>query len=146
MLIQKIKDQLLDARKSRNELVKNVLSVVLGDIQSQESRPGQKELTDQQIEKIIQKLIKANMETMEASIKLGSDCEKLNSENKILKDLLPRACTREEIVAFLNDHKEIIKSASSDGQATGVTIKLLFAIEGSKDGKLVAEIVKEIRS
>ena len=147
-LVQKIEEKLLEARKSKNELAKNILSVALGDIQTQEARAGQKEMVDQQAEKIVQKIIKSNNETMEAAAKSGLQevLKKLGTENEILIALLPKDCNREELAVFLNGHRVDIKAAKSDGQATGVAMKLLSSLEGSKDGKVVADIVKEMRS
>ena len=154
-LVDKIKKKLLEARKAKNEFAKNVLSVVLGDIQVQEGRAVQKgEITEGQAEKIVQKLIKSNQETMTAIrevLSKGFDAEKasqfgkLETENEILAKLLPKACTREEIKDFLLFVLDKVKEPRSDGQATGIAMKLLAALEGSKDGKLVAEIVKELR-
>ena len=162
---------MLEARKSKNELAKNVLSVALGDIQVQEGRAAQKgEVTDGQAEKIIQKLIKSNQETMDAwnsrkgqvvtiggYVELGSDGARyaaLKLENEILTKLLPKTCTKEEIKDFLVNvgtfwpvrFIDKLKEAKSNGQATGLAMKELASLEGSKDGKVVAEIVKELRS
>ena len=151
-LVEIIKMQLLEARKAKNEIAKNILSVALGDIQTQAGRAGQKgEITEQQAEKIIQKLIKSNQETLLAMVKAESagatlPVEKLQKENEILKTLLPKACSREEIKNHLIIVADKLKEAKSDGQATGLAMKELASLEGSKDGKIVAEVVKEIRS
>jgi uncharacterized protein YqeY len=161
-LIETIKEKLLEARKTKNERAKSVLSVVLGDIQSQQGRSGQKgEITDQQAEKIVQKLIKSNQETMEAMTKdVGSQNYSgfvipphktssyiiLTEENEILQALLPKACTKEEIKSYLISIYDKIIESKSDGQAIGVAMKFLATLEGSKDGKIVTEIVKEIRN
>ena len=159
-LVETIKVQLLEARKAKNELAKGVLSVVLGDIQTLEGSKSQKgDVTEGQAEKIVQKMINSNEETMseirkmlakeprplfdpEVAAKFG----KLESENEILAKLLPKACSREEMKNHLIPLVEQLKAAKSDGQATGVAMKLLAGLEGSKDGKIVGEIVKELRN
>lgn len=141
-LIEKIKEQLLEARKAKNELAKNVLSVALGDIQTQQGKAAQNgAMTEQQCERIVQKMINSNQETMDAMTK------KLRMENEILAALLPKTLSRLEMKNYLFSWAmEQIKAAKSDGQATGVAMKALASLEGSKDGKLVAEIVKELRA
>lgn len=161
MIVQTLKTQLLEARKAKNELAKGVLSVVLGDIQTLEGSKSQSgPVTEGQAEKIIQKMIKSNQETMseirkmlakeprplfdpEVAAKFGKPWEEGPQEFRFQ---IP-TCTKEEMKAclmFSAAFEDVLK-AKSDGQATGVAMKALASLEGSKDGKIVMEIVKELR-
>lgn len=142
-LVEKLQAKLLEARKSHDDVAKNVLSVALGDIQTQGARQ-KGDLTDQQGEKVVQKLIKSNQETMAVADETRRAI--LQREVDILTALLPQACSREQITAHLSTVVADLKAAKSDGQATGVAMKALASLPGSKDGKLVAEIVKELRA
>ena len=98
-LVETIKEKLLAARKNRDELAKNVLSVVLGDIQIQQGRFAQKgAVTEEQAEKIVEKLIKSNEETMHC-FPNDTSIVKLETENAILTALLPIKATEDEIRA-----------------------------------------------
>lgn len=149
-LITQIEEEFLLARKSKDSLAKNILSVVIGEIQNQQSRTGQRgEVTDAQVVKIMQKLIKANEETIQAAaggFTLPEHINFLVAENALLQRLLPKECTREEILAYLVTFAEGIQSASGDGPATGIAMKALAGLPGAKDGKLVAAVVKEMRA
>jgi uncharacterized protein YqeY len=153
-LVDTIKEQLLQARKDRDEIAKNVLSCVLGEIQSQQARAGQRdEITDAQAAKIVQKVIEANNVTIAAKRSMAETPEmfeltsqKLRLENVVLARLLPHNCTREEIAAMLGHVIDKLRSASGDGPAIGIAMKALAQFPGLKDGKLVAEVVKELRA
>lgn len=147
-IVEKLKARLLEARKAKDELAKGILSVALGDIQTQSSRAGQKgEMTEQQAEKIVQKLIKSNQETIKSANLLATTIlvSQLENEITILTALMPKALSKEEMLIYLSPFVTAIKEAKSDGQATGLAMKQLASIEGTKDGKIVAEIVKELR-
>ena len=159
-LVETIKTKLLEARIAQGKKVlgadidRNLWTVVLGEIQTLEGSKAQNgPVTDGQILKIVQKMIASNEETISAYKKqaetplmsnLGT--EKLRRENEILARLLPKACSREEMKDHLLTIVDQLKAAKSDGQATGVAMKALAGLEGSKDGKIVGEIVKELRS
>jgi uncharacterized protein YqeY len=70
----------------------------------------------------------------------------LQAENEILAALLPKTCSKEEIKAHLVQCDFKTKALSmKDGPAVGLAMKELLSLEGSKDGKVVTEIVKELR-
>jgi len=139
-LTETIKEKLLQARKDRDAATAAVLSVALSEIQLQQGRSAQNgPVTDAQAVKIIQKIISGNEETMAAMTK------KLRAENTLLSCLLPQTCSRAAIQLHLVTFAEGIQSAANDGIATGIAMKALASCPGLKDGKLVAEIVREMR-
>jgi len=143
-LLQTIKQQVLEAMKAKDTVAKDVLRVAQGDIELAQTRSG-KDLTDDEAQKIVRKLIKSNQETLAANP--GEPAvEKLIKEIAILEALLPRTLGVEEILVALQPVQDDIKAAGNDGQATGVAMKHLKPQGLAVEGKDVSEAVKQIRS
>ena len=143
-LLQTIKQQVIEAMKAKDALAKDVLRVAQGDIELAQTRTG-KDLSDEEAQKIVRKLIKSNQETLAANTDAAT-AEKLNREIVILEALLPRTLGVDEIVAALAPVEAGIKAAGNDGQATGVAMKHLKPQGLAVEGKDVSAAVKQIRS
>ena len=156
-LVESIRSQLTAAMKERNEIKKGILRVILGDLSTLESRSG-KPPTDEEVKKVIKKLIEGNTETMSHLEKaatfaippISDTWQKLKEENVILNSFLPKNLPKEEIKDFLNLSSSPIvfeiQGAKSDGQATGLAMKFFKDFDVNIDGKDVSAIVKELRS
>jgi len=143
-LLQTIKQQVVEAMKAKDTVAKDVLRVAQGDIELAQTRSG-KDLTDDEAQKIVRKLIKSNQETLAANP--GEPAvEKLIKEIAILEALLPRTLGVEEILVALQPVQDDIKAAGNDGQATGVAMKHLKSQGLAVEGKDVSEAVKQLRS
>ena len=163
---KEIKEMIIDAVKQKDNLKRDILKVLLGEIQTLESRQGS--ITKDQIISIIRKLIDSNRLTINAYVDpqppcsnmnyeelantdhLNEECQKLIKEIIILKELLPVQWEEEEICEFVtnNDDDQLLQAileADSDGKATGLLMKAIKAAGGSVDGKLVATIAKMLR-
>jgi uncharacterized protein YqeY len=143
-LFDTIRAQILSATKAKDEVCKNILKVVLGEIHTMESRTGIK-LKDEEIHKVIKKTVEGIDETLKY-VKEGENYNKLVAEKQILSNLLPQYLSKEAVLAVLNEIVIDLKAAKSDGQATGVAMKLIKEKKLSVDGKVVSEAVKEIRT
>lgn len=139
MLMTTMKSDLITSMKEKNEVKKNILRVVLGEVSTLESRSEEK-LTEEQISKVIRKIIQANEETL----RYGAS-EKLESENKILNSLLPKTLCVSEIRQELVGIPEI-KEAKSEGQAVGIAIKYLKGKQLTVLGEDVKSVVLELRN
>ena len=138
MLEQLIREKVKTALLEKDEASKNILRVVLGEIDVLKGR-GQT-VEDEQVHKILRKLIASNEETIKA-MTVG-----LRRENEILDGFLPQLLTKEEIKNHLNSVATEIMSAKSDGQATGVAVGVFKKAGLAVDGSDVSEIVKKMRS
>lgn len=136
----KIKEQIVIATKAKKEHTKNVLKVVLGDIDMQEVR-NKNDLTDGEIIKIVRKTLQG----VEEMLSYKSGDIGLEEEKAVLSSLLPKQLSKEDVLAALGSKVEEIKSAKSDGQATGLAMKHFKESKLSVDGTLVAEVIKDIR-
>ena len=90
-LQEKIKTDLKEAIKSKHEDKKNTIRVILGEF----GRSDKKELSDDQVIKILQKLIKSEKEVLEAK------GEARSAFIEIIETYLPRMATDEEIAAWI---------------------------------------------
>ena len=140
-LLDTIQAQFLEARKAKDELTKNVLSVILGEVQVQQGRSAQNgAVTDTQIEKIIEKVIASNQETIDVMTK------KLRTENALLTALLPVPCTEKDIRDVLAPLAGNIRAANNEGQAKGIAFKAIKASGLKADSDLVTKIAMEYRA
>ena len=144
MLAAQIKQQMFAAMKAKNTVEKEILKVVLGEIDTANSRRDD-DISDEDIHKILRKLVKSNGETM----KLSEDAAQkavLQQENDVLNAYLPKTLDTAAIVAALISVADDIKAAGNDGQATGIAMKLLKSTGAAVGGKDVAQAVKQMRS
>ena len=143
-MIEKLKTLVMWSMKNKDNLKRDVLRVVLGDMQTLESRQG-KISTDECV-KIIKKLI----ENLNDSIKLISEdiekVDKMHKEVDILQGLLPKELSREEIKNALSSEKEKIIVGDNDGKAIGLAMGYFKSKQIVVNGKEVAEVVKEMRN
>lgn len=146
-IVEKMKADLKQAMKDKDEARKNILRIILGDVATAENRKGQQEpLSDEQAAKIIQKVIGSNDEVLGHLNKDDNRHACLLIENKILAEYLPKSMTEKEVFEALSGATEQLKSAKGDGPATGIAMGMLKKTGKAVDGALVAKVVKIIRS
>ncbi len=143
MLLDEIKAQMFRAIKAGRIIEKEILRVAVGEITTEAAREGRKG-DDDEARAIIKKLVKSNDESLAS----GPDPERraaLEEETRILSAFLPKVLGPDEIVLLLDAVKDAIRSAASEGQATGVAMKHLKSAGASVNGKDVAVAVKRVR-
>jgi uncharacterized protein len=139
MLIDDVKAAMFAAMKAGNVLEKEVLRTALGDATATGEKPD-----DPQMVAVLKKLVKSNEETLAAVADQGAK-EKLTQELTILRRFLPSTLSVEQIQAVLAPVAEAIKSASGEGPATGIAMKLLKSQSAAVEGKDVSAAVRRIR-
>lgn len=152
--VNKVKVRLLNARKARDQNQVSILSTVLGEIDTMAMKKGQeKPLSEEQCYKIVRKIIQANDETLEsceAMIGEGGnatcDFDRIHAENDVLESLVPKQLNKGDVENFFAEvgSTEILEAAS-DGQAIGRAMRALSSAGKSVDGKVVKEVVAEMR-
>jgi uncharacterized protein YqeY len=141
--------QLQEAMKARNDLAKNVLRVIMGEVSTRKARTG-KEPPDTEVHAIIRSMISNNSETRkELEQRANTTHEayaRLAQENAYLETLLPKtldqAAIRKELEAIVGE----LKAAKNDGQATGLAMKHLKQKGLAVLGEDVAAAVKQLRA
>ncbi len=143
MLIDDVKAQITQAMRDRDTPRRDLLKVVLGELQTVASRTGEA-MDDEQAQRIIRKIVKSNHEMIELSTRPEA-IEKAKTELVILASLLPKTLSVDEIVSALDPVREAVVAAGNDGQATGVAMKHLKSGGAVVGGKDVGRAVKQMR-
>ena len=141
--------QLKEAIKSRNDLAKNLLRIVMCEVSTLRARTG-KESADSEIHGIIRRIIAGNNETRKELEQHGQTSHeayaRLAQENTYLETLLPRTLDQAAIKKELEAIAAELKGAKSDGQATGLAMKHFKQKGLAVLGEDVAAVVREVRS
>lgn len=137
MLKNKLKSDLIQAMRDKDETKKDILRVVIGDIESTESREN-KEMSDEKIEKLIRKMVSSNEEVLR-----HKQDDSLVKQNEILDTYLPKMLSQGEIYSKLCDIVDDIKLADG-GKAIGLAMKHLKQQNLNVDGKDVTTVVNKI--
>src|SRR5690348_3345808 len=99
MLVDDLRKRLTGFMKDGDTVARDVLRLVLGEIQTAEARVG-RSLRDDEAVAIVRKLVKSNEETLS----LGGESPQapaLRHENEILASLLPKTLSVADIVEAL---------------------------------------------
>jgi uncharacterized protein YqeY len=145
MLIDEIKARMTRAMRERDEVVRNVLGLAVGEIQTAEARAN-RPLGDDEATAIVRKLLKSNEETLALAGTDDARAPALRREIETLSALLPRSMSVEQIVDALSTVAEAIRAAKSDGQAMGVAMKHLKAAGAVVGASDVQQAVRQVRS
>jgi uncharacterized protein YqeY len=115
-MLDKIKEDLLSARKEKNELVCSILRLAISEYEL-ELNKGNKST----IEGVIKKLIQSNNEVIKACKIVPNEkmVEHLNKEKEILFSYLPHYLTEQEVHNYLGK----IKLGDNFGQNMGILVK-----------------------
>ncbi len=147
-MLETLRAKLTEARKAGHAQEMGTLQVILGDASTIEARSGKK-ASDEEIEKIIRKLVVGNTETIELlkqkSMGELPDVARRTAENVFLTSLLPRTMSVDEIKTALAEVVEAIKAAKNDGQATGVAMKHIKSKNLKVQGEDVSAAVRILR-
>ncbi len=142
-LEKKIKEDLVSALKSRNELTSSVLRMLLADIKNR-SIEKKSDLDDAEVEAAIKSGVKKRKDSIESYLAGNRPelAEKEEAEIKILKEYLPEQMGENEIVKIVkNVISELGAVSHADfGKVMGVAMGKL---KGQADGNTVSKIVKE---
>ena len=129
-LKEKISADYMTAFRSKNVVAKNLLSVIKGEIQTQEKNTGVETLSDEEVTKILNKTVKSLKETIDK----GGETSKVELE--IIEGYLPKQLSREDIVAKVTELK--VAGITNIGQIMKEFASLPV------DRKIVSEVIKEI--
>lgn len=132
MLLQKLKKDKLKAVKARNVNKKDAINMVLGEV-PRLNKPKNEKVTDEELIKIITKLVKSELITLEHAHIDPSKSEYL----QILEEYLPKMMTEEEISTWVLDNIEL-----SDYNIPMKAMKdVMKELKGKADGNLVKKVL-----
>jgi uncharacterized protein YqeY len=137
------------AMKARDDLARDLLRVILGEVSTRRARTG-KEPGDAEVHGIIRGLIASNNETrqeLEQRSQTSHEAyERLARENSYLETLLPTTLDQAAIRKALEPIRDQLQQAKNDGQATGLAMKHLKQQGLAVLGEDVAAAVKQLRA
>jgi hypothetical protein len=129
-LQDRLKDDLKTAMKNRDEVRKDAIRVVMGEM----ARLDQKVFTDEEIIKILKKLIKSEKEMLEKSGQ-GSSSPFID----VINAYLPTMASEDEIRQWIEDHIDF-SEYKNNMQAMG-TIMAHFG--ATADGNTVRQVLQQ---
>lgn len=146
-----LREKLKSAMIAKDEFRRDVLRVLLGDMDAQASR--EKNFDDTGAIKIFKKMLQNGKELEKTYIDHNRQSEegykKLVAENvllfEILKESVPGWLTKENLFGKLLPMVKEIKEAKSEGMAIGLVNKYLKTAKFDAFGEDIANVVKTIR-
>ena len=130
MIKEQINKDYMTAFKSKNTVAKNLLSVVKGEIQTQEKNTGVENMSDEDVLKILTKTSKSLKEMV------ATGNEQAKEELEIIESYLPKQMSREEVTGKVT---ELVNSGITN---IGAIMKEFASLPADK--KMVSEAIKEI--
>jgi uncharacterized protein YqeY len=130
-LQQQIKKDLTSAMKARDEETKSTLRVVMGEF----ARADKKELSDEDVIKVLKKLIKSEKETL-----AQQGDEESSPFIRTIETYLPQMATDSEIGTWINEHVDF-KQFKNKMQAMGPIMKHFGP---RADGNTVKSILQKL--
>jgi uncharacterized protein YqeY len=129
-LQERMKKDLTDAMKAKDEARKDAIRVVLGEF----ARSGKKEMTDEEVVGILKKLVKSEKELLSRKGEGESDFI------AVIEGYLPKMATREEIVDWIGNNIDF-SQFKNKMQAMGPIMKHFGAMA---DGNEIKKILQEM--
>lgn len=144
-MIDELKTRITSAVKNKRTIEKNILKLLLGEIQNLEATKNNK-VDSREIYSIIRKFIKNNNETLS----VAGPIETLEIENKILNNLLPTTLTQDQLYKIIHGNPKLltdILEAKNSGQAIGLAMKEIKSLYTQEVlGSDLKTIVESLRS
>ncbi len=129
-LVQKINADYLQAFKEKNVVKKNLLSVIKGEIQTQQKNIAVDILSDEDVLKILTKTAKSLKEMSQ------SGDEQAKQELDIVEAYLPKQMSKEEVT------QKVTELVNSGITQVGAIMKEFATLPADK--KMVSEVIKEV--
>ncbi|MFE4173346.1 GatB/YqeY domain-containing protein [Streptomyces sp. NPDC056909] len=147
-LKSKLKEDLTEAIRARDELRSATLRLTLSAITKEEvSGTKARELSDDEVQKVIAKEAKKRREAAEAFAQGGrpEQAERERAEGVLLDAYLPKQLTDEELGAIVAQAVEEAKATGAEGpRAMGAVMKIVNPkVAGRAEGGRVAALVKQ---
>ncbi|SED24303.1 hypothetical protein SAMN05216483_3415 [Streptomyces sp. 2131.1] len=148
-LKSKLKEDLTTAMKARDELTSSTLRLTLTAITKEEvGGTTARELSDDEVQKVIAKEAKKRREAADAFAKGGrtEQAEREKKEGEILDAYLPQQLSDEELTAIVASAVDEAKAAGAEGpRAMGAVMKIVSPkVAGRAEGGRVAAAVKKL--
>jgi len=144
-LQQKVMSQLKEAMKAKDKVALESLRAIKSALLLAQTSGDNKELTEEDEIKLVQKLVKQRKESADLYTKQGrEDLAKLElAQAEVLSQFLPEQVSEEELKKVISEIiNQVGASSMKDmGKVMGLTSKQLA---GKADGKAISGVVKQL--
>src|SRR3989344_1414889 len=147
MLTQKIKDDMKEAMKAKDDLrvqtLRGAMAAFINELVAKGKKPTE-ELSDDEVLAILRRLAKQRKDSIEQFTKGNRPelAKKESSELTIIETYLPHMASEEEVEKVANEKiAEMGADKTKMGQVMGATMK---ALGGNADGAVVKKIVERL--
>jgi uncharacterized protein YqeY len=140
MIEKEIRAKIIQAMRDKDEVSKNILRLVIGEME----RSNKDQSIDDEWISIIRKIIKNLNSSIEAAQSTRIDLVVgLKLEKEILEQFLPNTMTKEAIRLFI-EQKGIINPSLGENKCMGLVVKALKASEMEFNNIDVKEVISEM--
>lgn len=141
MLIDRIKDDQLQARKDRDKVIASLLTTLLGEAQMIGKNDGNRDSTDNEVIAVIKKFVKNLKELLKVTESDSKEEQLALYEIDVLEEYLPTQLSKNEIILEVTT---IILELMEDPNMGQVMKAMKEKFNGNYDGRVVSEVVKEL--
>lgn len=138
MSYQQLKQDQLQARKDKSSSAK-LLTTLLGEVQKVGKDDGNREPTDAECIKVVEKFLKNNLDTIQHISQHDPRYSELSDENQILQSYLPKQLTPAECGEIIDD---LIKAGTTNIGQIMAHFKQNYS--GQYNGKELSQLVKNM--
>ena len=143
-LLQKIKQDQLQARKDRDQIKASILTTLIGEAAMVGKNDGNRESTDDEVQRVVKKFLVNIKETWKVieGRESADHLDQLVREEEILESYLPKQLSEEDL-------RKVVTGLIAETQATslkdmGKHMKLLKErYAGTYDGALANSLIKQ---
>ena len=144
MQYQELQDEIKAAMKVKDKTRLSILRQVYGEIKNIEVNE-RREITDTDVDAMLKRTIKQTKETLEGSIKAGTDqgrTDRLREQVEILESYLPKQVSGDELIALID--AVLVETGASTKKEMGRVMGVLTQRTGGNFDKAMA--AKELQS
>ena len=143
MTNEELQQEMIAAMKAKDKVRLSIIRQVKAEVKNIEVNE-RRDVTEEDVNSMIKRLIKQTSETLEMSIKAGTDQDRtdnLTEQVKILESLLPAQVSGEELEALIEQviaelgatsKKQMGQVMGALGKATGGNFAKLFDVQNKK--------------
>lgn len=143
-LLENIRKDMLNASKQGDDITVDILKLVIADIRNEQIALD-KELTDEDVLKVLRKQEKKIKDSIEQYTKMERDdlVSRESAQLKVIEKYLPSLMSEDEITKIVS--KVIADSKASGIQSMGLVMgSVMKELNGKADGNLVKDVVGKL--
>lgn len=143
-LLENIRKDMLDASKQGEDITVDILKLVIADIRNEQIALD-KELTDEDVLKVLRKQEKKIKDSIEQYTKMERDdlVSRESAQLKVIEKYLPSLMSEDEITKIVS---RVIADTNASGiQSMGLVMgSVMKELNGKADGNLVKDVVGKL--